>query len=204
MPDDSPGGARIFSAMTDGQASKLLQEFKRGLPKDMEFTDLGLEMVFRGFDQLDDTKLELGIVGENASRPSSDGRLTMGELGIINEFGSKNMHVPARHFVTGTITSKQATEEAAKVLDATINMKNVDSALDAAGRTLSEKIRERIYRGDFQGNASSTIKKKGFDHPLMDTSALADAINYRIVHGEDTVDAGAGGEDYAAFNILGD
>ncbi len=179
--------------------------FKENTLDNVTYTDLGLEIILKGFDKLDGTKVEIGVVGDNAERKSADGRLTMGEEAIINEFGSKNMHVPARHFVSGTITTKDATDAASKVMEVASTGGDIDKALNDAGSKMAEKIRERIYRGAFKPNAPSTVKAKGFDHPLMDTSRLADAINHRLVRGDgDTVDGGAGDEGYQAFEIGGE
>jgi hypothetical protein len=185
-------------------AAGFFRKFKDSLPKNVQYDDLGLEIILNGFDNLDGTKVEIGVVGDNADRKSADGRLTMGEEAIINEFGSKNMHVPARHFISGTITAKDASEAATKVMEVASVGGDIDQALNTAGSKMAEKIRERIYRGDFKPNAPATIKAKGFDHPLMDTSRLADAINHRLVRGNgDAVDSGAGDDDYQAFEVGG-
>jgi hypothetical protein len=189
----------------DPASAGFFKAFKENMPEGMTYDDLGLEIILKGFDKLDGTKVEIGVVGDNAERKSADGRLTMGEEAIINEFGSKNMHVPARHFISGTITAKDASDAATKVMEVASVGGDIDQALNQAGSKMAEKIRERIYRGDFKPNAPATIKKKGFDHPLMDTSRLADAINHRLVRGNgDAVDGGAGDDGYQAFEVGGD
>lgn len=145
------------------------------------YTDMGLGDIINGFDILASTNIEVGVVGPAADAPASSGRLTMGEVAIINEFGAPGANIPARHFVQNTITPKRSRAEAHKLVTAAMHLEDPIAALNEVGARLAEEIRERIYHGDFRQNKPATVRRKGFNHPLMDTSALADAVGFLVV-----------------------
>ena len=48
------------------------------------------------------------------------------------------------------------------------------------GTDVQKKVQKRIDEGQFVPNAPSTIKRKGHDHPLIDTGTMRDSISYTI------------------------
>lgn len=46
-------------------------------------------------------------------------------------------------------------------------------------KIIRNDIRREILSGDYERNAASTIKRKGFDHPLFETGGYADAFTFR-------------------------
>lgn len=171
----------------------------------VEWVDLGLEEFMRGVRVLDQTKVRVGVVGPAASAPASSGRITIAEAALISEFGSRKAGIPGRHAISGTITPEQALKVGEDVARTVMSFGNVDGALDEAGRKLAEVIVDRILRGDFEPNATSTVKKKGFDHPLIDTSGLVNAVGHQLVRGSgDIVESGAAVGDFEAFEVGGD
>ncbi len=167
-------------------ANATLAGFKASLKnnKHVKWTDLGLAHFLRQVKILENTGIQVGIVGPDASGPSSDGRLTIVEEAYINEFGSRSAGIPARHFVKGAITPAKANAAAKKMLESIIARGDAGAALNAAGEGFAEKMRDRLYQGRFRPNAPATVRKKGFNHPLLETSRLADAISYMLVHGK--------------------
>jgi hypothetical protein len=58
-------------------------------------------------------------------------------------------------------------------------------------------MRDVILHGELEPNAPETIRKKGFDQPLIETSELLDAIGYQIVReGGGILAAGAASGDF--------
>lgn len=171
---------------------------------DAIFIDLGLEKLMKSMKFLDKTVVEVGITGEAADKPTADGRLTIGQAAIIDHYGTKT--IPPRPFVTSVMNSPVAMPAAADIVSTALSFGNVDGALNRAGEKLAEEMRDAIYKGDrFVANAPATVAKKGFDHPLIDTSTLVDAIGHRLVRGSgDIVDAGAGSEgEYESYHVEG-
>lgn len=173
--------------------------------ENVEWVDLGLEQFMHGVRTLDQTKVRVGVVGPAASAPASSGRISIAEAALISEFGSRKARIPARHAISGTITHEQALKVGEDVARAVMSFGNVDGALSEAGRKLVEVIVDRILRGDFESNAASTIKKKGFDHPLIDSSGLVNAVGHQLVRGSgDIVEGGAADGGFEAFEIGSD
>jgi len=162
--------------------------------------DLGLEQLVRDLQVLDRTRVQVGVVGEAASRPTADGQLKLGELALIQELGTAR--IPARPVIHPELHGDVAREEAVKVARAVISFENVDQALEAAGERIARSMRDRILRGDLRPNAAETVRKKGFDHPLIDTSELLGAIGHQLVReGGGILDAGAVIGDFEEFHV---
>lgn len=170
----------------------------------VEWVDLGLEQFLKNMRVLDQTSVQVGFVGPAAAASEPSGRITVAEAGLIAEYGASRAGIPARRPIRGTITPEFAQHHGEDVGKAVANFQDPVSALDAAGKALAEAISGRILRGDFEGNTSSTVQKKGFDHPLLETGALVGAVGHRIVRGSgDTVESGASPEEFEAFEIGG-
>lgn len=166
--------------------------------------DLGWSRFLRGVTVLDHTTVHVGVVGDAANRPSTDGRLTMGEVAIINEYGAPKANIPPRHFVAGVKHTNIPEREGQFVVETLIGFGNVDEALHRAGRALAQHMVDAVLRGVPPPNTISTIKKKGFDHPLIDSSGLVQAIGHELVRfGGDTVAAAGEGGEYQSFSIEG-
>ena len=56
------------------------------------------------------------------------------------------------------------------------------AALESMGLRASEQLRESILMGDWDGLAESTIKRKGFDTPLIDSHNMLNAVDYAVVN----------------------
>ena len=64
-------------------------------------------------------------------------------------------------------------------------------ALNAVGMVAVGKVQEYMSDLKTPGNAKSTIRKKGFDNPLIDTGSLRQSVTSRLVVGAiDTLDEG--------------
>ncbi len=186
-------GGRIFNdASLDGFHMKLKSN------ANVQWTDLGLEQFIARLKILDNTSIQVGLVEPGASQMMPGGRLTVAEVGYINEFGSRAAGIPARHFVQGAITARKGNAAARRMLRSIITQGDPHAALTAEGEKFAREMAERLYRGDFRANKPSTVKRKGFNHPLLDTGQLAEAISYRLVYGEQEDEEGGGGGDGGA------
>ena len=172
------------------------------------FTDKGLKKILAEVKRIAGMQVQVGLVGAKAEAPTADGRLTVAEAGIINEFGSGDGHVPRRSFLRdpmhqqrGLVTSLllQAAGDVA-TLKAT-----PEAVCDRIGTRLALVVSDAILAGGtpHEGNAASTIKKKGFDEPLVDTGTMLDAVGHRTVRdsGGGTLEAGSSVGDYESFEV---
>ena len=144
---------------------------------------LEIEAVLTRFS---DGYVRVGII--NGAQPSADGRLTMGELGAIHEFGAPAANIPARSFIwLGSQLKRAELKQMMPRLlrDVTKNKITLQAALRKLAETMQLGMRETfdLWRAHWAPLAASTIQKKGHDHPLLDTLTLRNAIDYDVKMG---------------------
>ena len=102
---------------------------------------------------------------------------------IANEFGVPDQNVPPRPFMHQTIQNhkKEWTPLFNNLLKK--NGGNVDKAFNSLGAVIKGQVVDTIINGDFEPNAPSTIAKKGFDKPLIDTSDMKNSVNWAVIEG---------------------
>ncbi len=156
------------------------------------YTDRGLLQILSAVAKADSTRVKVGVVGAKGGEPSAnDPRITVAEVAAINEFGSTVADVPARPAIGHTFREKQQ-EVVGYLADAARHVVlsgNADVALERAGAAMAAAVRDTIAESPFDPNAEATVKKKGFDHPLVDTGQLLEAIGHELVHGGSAVAA---------------
>lgn len=150
------------------------------------------------------TKLRVGVLGADASRKHPNADITIGEVALINEFGSDDGHVPRRSFIRGTVNGKMGLM--ASILNTAARAvvmakQSADVALGHAGALVVNAIRETIEHSIAPHNAKATVDKKGFDHPLIESGVLKEAISFQLVKTSGVTDKGAVGGDYEAFSV---
>lgn len=103
----------------------------------------------------------------------------LAERATINEFGAPAANIPQRSFIRSTYDEEQKNMVRIrdlfmpKVIEGKLSATN---ALAAVGHYLAERIQQKIEDLKSPPNAPSTIKKKGFDDPLIETRAMHDGI----------------------------
>ena len=101
------------------------------------------------------------------------------QIAAWQEFGTKN--IPERPFVREGVKPRKyrsiMKQNAAKVLRGKIKTKTV---LTRIGKMGADDVRLSLLAWSTPGNAPSTIAKKGFDDPLIDTGKMYDEINYYV------------------------
>ena len=95
-----------------------------------------------------------------------------------NEFGTSR--IPARPFFRGMI-AKESSGWAVKMA-AMVKATNYDGpkVLALMGEDISGALSQSITNFSSPKNAPSTIKKKGFDKPLIDTADMLRAVSYEV------------------------
>lgn len=123
--------------------------------------------------------LKRGKKGKRHNGTSSQTDLV--DIALYNELGTST--IPARPFFAQTV---QVHEEEIKEMAATevsqalLGEKDSQQAFEVIGEDVRKKVQNRIDEGQFVPNAPSTIKRKGHDHPLIDTGTMRDSISYTI------------------------
>ena len=138
-------------------------KFKRMLEQMAERGDLG-------------ARVQVGIIEQATYK---DGQ-SVAQVAAWNEFGTT--HIPSRPFFRQTIAQNKSQwgKQAASVLKA--HHYDVPLALGAVGEIVKGQLVDTIQNFNQPPNATSTIAKKGFDKPLVDTGTLWRSIDYQVVN----------------------
>jgi hypothetical protein len=109
---------------------------------------------------------------------------------VINRTGSKagayQIRIPCRSFMRTTIHEKEQSwvDYCAKILREGMDVEQAMNLMGALiGGDVQLKIRAIAGAG---GNAPSTIKKKGFDTPLIDTGNMWRSVSFKTEKGSVT------------------
>ncbi len=97
-----------------------------------------------------------------------------------NEFGTE--HIPSRPFMRDSVDKHiSAIEHMLKAQEeAFLNGASARKVLEGVGLFQKDLVQTEIEQGDFAANAEATIKRKGSDKPLIDTSQMKDSVNFWI------------------------
>jgi len=149
----------------------------------IKFVDHGWGKILNNLKELSGTRVQVGVLGSDGGRKHPDSDITVAEVALINEFGSGKAHIPSRPLLRGTFTkSNPMVQEIGRTIASRVVnfMQSASLALDAAGKVAVEALRVQIAKGVSPGNAPRTIKEKGFDHPLLWTGLLWEALSHRV------------------------
>lgn len=171
------------------------------------YRDFGMQKIMNALLRTSAVTVRVGVVGEKAAEKTADGRLTNAENAAIQQYGLGGKHGVARDFLHGPFTNAQAKVSSIlrRVMGRIVRLEeSPEQAMDWAGAELQKIARDAIFSGVSPRNRASTIAKKGFDHPLVDTLTLYDAISHRVVReGGDVLEAGSSVGDFESFQIGG-
>lgn len=123
--------------------------------------------------------LKRGKKGKRHNGTSSQTDLV--DIALYNELGTST--IPSRPFLAQTVQmhEEEIKEMAAtEVSQALLGEKDSQQAFEVIGEDVRKKVQNRIDEGQFVPNAPSTIKRKGHDHPLIDTGTMRDSISYTV------------------------
>lgn len=132
--------------------------------------------------------LRVGVLPAEGAVPhpfSSSGK-TVGEIAAYHEYG---IGVPIRSWLNGWYLeredeiARQLAADTYRVLFGDTGEPENDEwvALNKRGGVYAQQIQDRIRYGNaFTSNAPGTIKKKGFDLPLIDSEFFIESISHEV------------------------
>jgi hypothetical protein len=99
---------------------------------------------------------------------------------LWNEFGTEQN--PERSFLRATVDENRWAYRLAlvKAMIARIFSYRFKGHLEDFGKRVVKDVRAKIDSHVPPPNAEYTIEQKGFDHPLVETGAMRDAVGYRV------------------------
>ncbi len=124
--------------------------------------------------------LRVGFLEKSRYPAGKNGEsMHVAQVAFWNEFGT--IRTPSRPFFRTTITRESPTwgDKLSKAIVATDY--NGEAALRLLGQSMRDDIENAIAQWSSPGNAPSTVKKKGFDKPLIDTGVMQRAVDYEVV-----------------------
>lgn len=152
-----------------------------------KFDDSGIRALTSAVSKLNASRVRVGVLGEAGDQMTpTGGDLRLWELAAIQEFGSKNGHIPERSFIRKTLNDLVWLRTVAARAAERVVMKRepAEVALDWMGQVLVTAIQNTIMQGVSPANAEATIEWKGHDIPLIGlTRTLFDAISHEVVTG---------------------
>lgn len=127
-----------------------------------------------------------------ASYPEADGGLPVALVAALNEYGHRigaapaegqpdhRQSVPPRPFFRNMIAKKKARwpKQMATLLKNTNY--DVNATLEMMGQEVSGQLVESIDALKTPPLAASTIARKGFDKPLIDTGTMRKSVTYNV------------------------
>lgn len=119
--------------------------------------------------------LRVGFL-ENAKYP--DGT-SVAMVAAVNNFGAPSRGIPPRPFFSDMVAEKSDSwpDAIGALLEAG---HDPDTALALAGEGIAGQLRDSIVNGEYAPLAESTIERKGFDKPLVDTSHMLNSIGFEV------------------------
>lgn len=145
------------------------------------YKDTGWMEIQSQVAKLGSSRVEVGVLGEDADQIEPGSNITVGEVALIQEYGTST--IPPRPFV-GT-TFKEYSNAALSWLveaarEATRGRPTMPT-LKKVGAFLRDAVRQTVLDGVDPPNAAVTVQKKGHAHTLIDSGTMAAAITYRVV-----------------------
>lgn len=132
------------------------------------------------FKELNSKKVAVGLFAK-----VGDDVLTRG---IVNEFGARagkngNVVIPERSFIRSTYNKnvKKVARRFAEIGKSISNGNyNVDKKLKLIGSEQEAAVKKTISDLKYPPNAPYTIRKKGFDNPLIETGEMRNKISSEL------------------------
>ena len=138
--------------------------------------DLGWGKICDGYRALNRKTIKAGVLKSAGSYK----KVSISQVATWNEYGTSR--IPSRPFIAiATDENKGWQSEVKKQVGRIKSSADVNGALNTIGKKMKEDIKSIIGdRGKLRPNAPSTIAKKGFVAPLLDTGKLEEAIDYEV------------------------
>lgn len=103
----------------------------------------------------------------------------IGKIATINEYGVPEHNQPPRPFMWYTILKNRSKwlDILQEVLTENLDVKK---SLNILGDVVAEDVSEMIKVFAYPPNAPSTIARKGFNDPLVDTGLMRDSVTWKV------------------------
>lgn len=157
--------------------------FRHGVDA-VEDVDLGFEKVVQAIQDLQ-VGVVVGILQDRGGEVAEGGELTLAGYAAVNEFGTKDGHVPERSFLRSTVAENEG-RYVRELVDAARSVMVGDAEIEAAfgmvGLGAENDVKDKIRDLRDPPNAASTLRRKyPGDNPLIDTGRMRQAISHAVL-----------------------
>lgn len=121
--------------------------------------------------------LSVGFLA-NATYPKTG--MPVATIAAIQDFGAPGAGIPPRPFFRNMIAAKE--REWPKAIADLLRDNEMDPkrALDLAGFAIGGQLKQSIIDTNEPPLAPSTIRRKGFDKPLIETSHMINSVDHEV------------------------
>lgn len=113
--------------------------------------------------------------------------ITMAQLAAVHEFGTQDGTIPERSFIRSSLADhSKEIKRLIKKVTAAIVLGKMDRAraLGIVCQKIADGIVAKIDSGVPPPLSDETIRRKGSDHPLIDTGQLKNSVDWKIMGGK--------------------
>ncbi len=114
---------------------------------------------------------------ENATYPNGT---PVAMIAAIQNFGAPRAGIPPRPFFTNMIAAKQKEWPSAVAGLLKSNEYDVTKTLQMTGEAVAGQLRQSIRDTNEPPLKPATIRRKGFDKPLIHTSHMINSVDYEV------------------------
>lgn len=166
--------AAIMAAARDPMSQKVL-DWKGGNAFKKKLAELAHKM---GTDR----HVEVGFL-EGATYPAEPGGkpLSVAQVAFWNEFGTKRS--PPRPFFRNMVAKKSPTWGKALAANAKATNFDGEKTLSRMGEGISGQLQQSINEFSDPPLKESTVARKGFSKPLIDTSHMIRSVDFQVLDG---------------------
>lgn len=127
---------------------------------------------------LEDATYPGGTVVNQAGKSVKQSEVSVATVAASQEFGTSR--IPPRPFFRSMIADKKASWPDAMALQLKKNDYDVDKTLQVVGLGIKGQLQQSIIDTNAPPLAQSTIDRKGFEKPLIDTGHMINSVDYEI------------------------
>ena len=145
--------------------------------------DLGYVRILNELAAMETMAVEVGLQNDGTS---SDDGVLVAHYGAVNEFGTRDGHVPERSFMRSTFdeTVNKLVSTRAKIIGGVYAGKlTAEIGAGLLGELHQKDVQKKISSHPPPPNAPSTIAKKGSSGTLVDTGLLRQSVRWVLQRG---------------------
>lgn len=101
-------------------------------------------------------------------------------VAAVNEYGRPSVGQPPRPFFRNMVAEKGPTWPAAVAANLKVHDYDAAASLRQVGLAVRGQLQASIVQGTYAPLKPATVKAKGFDKPLIDTSHMLNSVDYEV------------------------